>query len=92
MSAVNETTGQAYNGKNVDRLETAEILAGYDSRRGWAGYRQWLQAGRVVRKGEHGTPCMTVIRTEGTEGKRSRTAPRGFRVFHYDQTTELGAE
>lgn len=87
MTAFNETTGAEYQGKNVDRLFYAEIEHGYDETRGWAGYRQWLEAGRVVRKGEHGTPCMTVITVD--DGDRSARKPRGFRVFHYDQTVEL---
>lgn len=87
MSATNETTGAAYQGRNVLRLVMVEIEREYDGRRGWAGFKQWLDAGRVVRKGEHGTPCMTVVTV--TDDKGTARKPRGFRVFHYDQTEPL---
>lgn len=87
MSAKNETTGAEYRGKNVDRLLMAEAEHGYGDEHGWAGFHQWLGAGRVVRKGEHGTACMTVVTV--TDDKGSARKPRGFRVFHYDQTQEL---
>jgi|SRR5215471_1973753 len=90
MGAFNETTRAEYQGRNVDRLVNAEILHGYDSRRGWAGYRQWLDAGRVVRKGEHGVSCLTVVTVDrDANGHGGTRKPRGFRVFHYDQTVEL---
>jgi antirestriction protein ArdC len=87
MSALNEVTNTSYQGRNVIRLCAAESEHSYDDSRGWAGYKQWLTVGRVVRKGEHGTPCMTVV-TVGDEEHRT-TKPRGFRVFHYDQTVQL---
>jgi antirestriction protein ArdC len=90
MAARNETTGTAYQGRNVARLLGAEDDRGYDESRGWAGYTQWLKAGRVVRKGEHGVSCMTVVSV--TDDKGTHRKPRGFRVFHYDQTTELTAD
>ena len=87
MGAFNETTRAEYQGRNIDRLVNAEILHGYDSRRGWAGYRQWLDAGRVVRKGEHGVSCLTVVTVDrDANGHGGTRKPRGFRVFHYDQT------
>lgn len=86
----NETTGTPYQGRNVDRLAEAEQANGYDSAHGWAGYKQWLAIGRVVRKGEHGTPCLTVVTIGGdAEGNGGTRKPRGFRVFHFDQTTAL---
>lgn len=100
----NAVTGAQYQGKNIDRLASAELMHGYGPG-GWAGFGQWLKVGRVVRKGEHGTACITVIGRSGTEsetarsvtdsretagkGKRKGGGVRGFRVFHFDQTTEL---
>lgn len=99
MSARNEVTGALYRGGNVGRLEGAEGDCGYDVTHGWAGYRQWLTVGRVVRKGEHGTACRTVIGDRkaredvAQDGEQTLTKTgrgvRGFRVFHYDQTVEL---
>lgn len=85
----NAVTGAEYRGGNIMRLVSAEVEHGYGSG-GWAGFKQWLSVGRVVRKGEHGTACITVIAgKEGEEGKAKGRGVRGFRVFHYDQTTEL---
>lgn len=81
----NATTGEQYKGGNVLRLLTAEAEAGYGPG-GWAGYRQWIAAGRQVRKGEHGTACLTVVTVPDKAGKGSKKVPRGFRVFHLDQT------
>ena len=94
MGAFNETTGQAYQGKNVMRMLVAEGENGYDERHGWAGFKQWVDAGRVVRKGEHGVACLTVVNAGATTNENGERVggtrkPRGFRVFHYDQTTEL---
>ena len=88
MSARNEVTGKAYAGGNILRLEAAEIAEGYDETHGWAGFGQWKSVGRVVRKGERGVACLTVTHTVLEDGSSKRGA-RGFRVFHYDQTTEL---
>lgn len=86
----NAVTGAQYQGKNIDRLLMATAQGGYDPDKGWAGFHQWRSIGRTVRKGEHGTPCMTIVRVDkGPDGKGGTTAPRGFRVFHYDQTDEL---
>lgn len=87
----NAVTGADYRGRNVDRLVGAAAAAGYDLARGWAGYRQWVDAGRCVRKGEHGTACMTVVSVTDPKAGPVRK-PRGFKVFHYDQTVELGAD
>lgn len=82
----NPTTGIEYKGKNIMRLLIAEAENAYGDG-GWAGYTQWQRAGRQVRKGEHGTACMTVVRVGADEnGRGGKTAPRGFRVFHFDQT------
>lgn len=88
VGAFNATTGAAYRGGNIMRLAIACAENGYSEGGGWAGFAQWLGAGRVVRKGEHGTACMTVVTVEGKSGNRE-TRPRGFRVFHRDQTDEL---
>lgn len=90
----NAVTGAQYQGKNIDRLLTATVQNGYNPDKGWAGFHQWRTVGRTVRKGEHGTPCMTVV-TVGRDketGAGGTTAPRGFRVFHFDQTDELPSE
>lgn len=90
MSARNEVTGAEYKGKNVLRLIGAELEHAYDDAHGWAGFRQWLSVGRVVRKGEHGTSCLTVMTDKkDADGQTTGRGVRGFRVFHYDQTMPL---
>jgi antirestriction protein ArdC len=88
----NATTGNAYAGKNIDRLLMAEFENGYDHAKGWAGYQQWSVNGRQVRKGEHGVSCLTVITVTGKKSGKPEQTARGFRVFHFDQTDELTAE
>jgi antirestriction protein ArdC len=87
--ATNEVTGAAYQGKNIDRLIGATVANGYDPEHGWAGFTQWRSVGRTVRRGEHGTPCLTVVTVDKDENGRGTRKPRGFKVFHYDQTDEL---
>ena len=93
VGAFNEVTGEAYHGGNIGRLGEAAISNGYDIDHGWAGFQQWRTVGRTVRRGEHGTPCMTVVTVDRDEdGNGGTRKPRGFRVFHFDQTDELPAE
>ena len=91
VGAFNTTTGRSYQGGNVDRLAEAAVLGGYDLDKGWAGFHQWRDAGRIVRKGEHGTHCLTIVTVEADPetGNAGTRKPRGFVVFHYDQTEPL---
>ena len=88
----NAVTGANYTGKNVLRLITAECEHGYGPG-GWAGFGQWKSAGRVVRKGEHGTGIVRIgaetVTAEDGSKTVGKTRPFGGRVFHFDQTTEL---
>lgn len=83
----NALTGAEYKGGNVVRLLTVAVERGY-SAGDWAGFHQWRELGRTVRKGEKGTSGLTVIDLKNDEGKTKRGA-RGFTVFHYDQTDPL---
>lgn len=88
----NATTGECYEGGNINRLLGALLDRGFNQEQGWAGYKQWLDAGRVVRKGEHGIHCQRVIAVETNEdGKATKTNVRGFVVFHWSQTEPLEA-
>lgn len=81
----NALTGAEYRGRNIPRLLVAAAEHGYNGPE-WAGFTQWRKLGRTVRKGEHGTACLTVVTCD--DGK---TRPRGFKVFHRDQTGEIEA-
>lgn len=89
-SPYNAVTGVKYMGGNILRLLAAEAECDFGLG-GWAGFKQWLSVGRVVRKGEHGTACITVVSVVDKAGKKG-TRPRGFRVFHFDQTEALTAD
>lgn len=84
----NATTGQPYKGGNVIRLLEAEGEFGFNHASGWAGFHQWKDAGRVVRKGQHGTKCLRVLEFEEASGRKD-TRPRVFTVFHFDQTDPI---
>ena len=47
----NPTTGEGWSEKNTDILFQAAIENGYLSNQA-AGFKQWIKAGRVVKKGE----------------------------------------
>ena len=86
----NALTQAEYRNGNVVRLLAAADINGYNGPL-WAGYRQWQQLGRVVRKGEKATSGLTVITVKGENGN-AKQAARGIAVFHYDQTDTLPNE
>lgn len=98
----NARTGNEYTGSNVPTLFQAGEDKSYNDLR-WAGFNQWLEVGRVVRKGEKSTKIMMVVDYtrkdadgaprvdadgETSKGRSVRTVP----VFNYEQTDELDAE
>lgn len=98
----NARTANEYSGGNIETLLSAMDEKGYSDLR-WGGFNQWLEVGRVVRKGEKSTGIMFVgdvnekdadgaVKTrENGEAKKSkfvRTVP----VFNFEQTDEISAE
>ena len=84
-----------YNGTNqhVYSARNTQILAGALQRNGWtstafAGFNQWKQAGRVVKKGEKGTPIeMFVDKKIERDGKDETLKVRKVKfVFNIEQT------
>jgi antirestriction protein ArdC len=64
----NGTNQHVYSARNT------QILAEALQRNGWtstqfAGFHQWLQAGRIVKKGEKGTPNRDVCRQKNRVGR-----------------------
>jgi antirestriction protein ArdC len=97
----NARTGNLYSGSNVPTLFQAGEDKYYKDLR-WAGFNQWLEVGRVVRKGETSTKIMMVVdytrkdaegapkvdaQGETSKGRSVRTVP----VFNYEQTDEIDA-
>lgn len=79
---VNFTTQKAYQGYNADTLARTK----YESNE-WATYRQWLEAGFQVQKGEHGTPILKIIETEDGDKR-----PKHYKVFNFEQVKEATDE
>lgn len=72
---VNATTGRAYSGINVLILWGAVIAADYPSQ-GWLTYRQALDAGGAIRKGEKGTGIVYADRFV-PDAEKTRAAEQG---------------
>lgn len=90
---VNALTRSAYSSRNQQLLADSAMLSGFESTE-VAGFKQWLELGRVVAKGQKGTKILMVCDKKGDQpedgsepGKykvcKSRT------VFFADQTVEL---
>ena len=80
----NAATGFCYTGDYSLRILGA---TSYESRE-WAGFRQWLSLGRVVRAGQHST--VLLMPTATPEGEKQRF--KQCRVFNRDQTQEAQRE
>jgi len=55
-------------------------------------FNAWKALGRVVRKGEHGVKCITVITTKDKRTGREERRPWTTTVFHVSQTQPVGTE
>jgi len=87
----NPLTKAGYSPKNCQLLAEAQLLTG-DECQEVAGFKQWLELGRCVEKGQHGTRIMMVCDkktkdSDGTEGKKK--VCKGRAVFFKSQTVEL---
>jgi antirestriction protein ArdC len=71
----NARTGRSYSGINILILWGAVIEAGYASQ-GWLTFRQAIEAGGAVRKGEHGTTVVYADRFV-PESEKARAAENG---------------
>ena len=86
----NPTTGRDFLKGNASRLiemmNENEWTAGQ-----FATFVQWKNAGRIVRKGEHGTKCLlpTITRTDDGGEVVSGKPRRGFTVFAIEQTEPM---
>ena len=94
---VNLATGKPYQGINVLILWAASLQHGHASPY-WLTYRQAIEQGGQVRKGEHGEPCVFYKPWEQeqtndsgeTETKRGAVL-KSFRVFNLDQIDGIAA-
>jgi antirestriction protein ArdC len=91
---INAATGRHYTGINVLILWSARDEHGYPSPR-WMTFRQALDKGAYVRKGEKGTPVIFAKKltfNEGDEDERKIFMHRSFTVFNVAQIEELPEE
>jgi antirestriction protein ArdC len=86
----NPTTGRDFTRGNAVRLLEAADAAGYTSGQ-WATFVQWKNAGRMVRKGQHGTKCSLPKVEKDVDGNEIATGViiRSFTVFALEQTEEV---
>lgn len=89
------STGQPYKGANVPLLWAAQISRGY-ARRTWLTFRQTLELGGHVRKGEKACPVIFYGRAESKsadeqseEGQHSYRFLKLFHVFNVEQCDGL---
>ena len=88
----NPTTGRPYTGGNVETLLAAQDEGGYPTAQ-WAGYGQWLAAGRQVQKGQKSTVCKMVVEKKDKDDPKKKTKHvRTIRLFNLAQTAEVEAE
>lgn len=82
-SPFNPVTGQFYKGKQ------AELLAKLGTCNQFAGFKQWLELGRVVRKGEHGLKIFMPLTAKDESGVAAGTKFMARVVFAIEQTEIL---
>lgn len=82
----NPLTGEGYSAKNTAILASAGFA---DCR--WAGFRQWLELGRVVAAGQKaGARIPRVIaRKDDGNVKKARGGVKMLAMFNFEQTVEL---
>lgn len=87
----NPTTGSTYSPKNCALLAASQLLSGDDCQE-VAGFKQWLDIGRCVAKGQHGTHILMVCDKKfdtGDGGEEKQKVCKRRTVFFKSQTTEF---
>lgn len=93
----NALTGKFYSGKNVNTLAEAQVENDFPTSQ-WVTFRQALQLGRCVRKGEKATAEIIKVVPKkvddkpAKDGKKKRVIVKTYKVFNIAQTDELTEE
>lgn len=91
---INAATNNGFSNKNTELLYMAMACKGFSSGK-VAGYHQWRQLGRQVRKDEKGT-IITRMSEKKTTNKNGETVtkkkPAGCVVFFIEQTDPITEE
>lgn len=82
MTPQNYFTGVEYSGHNATTLR----MTSYKSNQ-WATYRQWLEGGYQVQKGQKGQGIMKIV-----EDKDGNKRPKYYRVFNLEQVKVIEEE
>ncbi|EGQ9333567.1 TPA: DUF1738 domain-containing protein [Vibrio cholerae] len=92
MQNFNSVTQSLYSLSNQDHLEEHKNAYALSSNE-WAGFRQWLEVGRKVKKGAKGCKifmvCEKKIEQEDGDNDKKRQVVKSLYVFNKDHTEEL---
>lgn len=84
----NYVTGNTYSGENLVTLLQSEFVDP-----NFMTFKQALDVGRVVKKGEKGIPLKRIVTVKKTDKKTGKVkmvrVPKFFTVFNLTQTEEL---
>ena len=81
-TAFNPITDNEYLGGNS--LFLNHVAEKYDNNKSFAGYRQWKEIGRSVKKGEKGHKILVIFKD-----KKGDTKPTSRTVFNFMQTEKI---
>lgn len=93
MQNFNQVTQQLYSISNQQHLEEHKELFGMESD-AWAGFHQWKEAGRKVKKGAKGCKIYMVCdkkmekQTDDQEDQKKKVL-KALYVFNYEHTEEV---
>jgi antirestriction protein ArdC len=91
MANLNAVTKQAYSATNQEHLEQHKMLFGLSSCE-WAGFKQWADLGRKVKKGAKGCKIYMVCdkKIDTTEQpEQTRKVVKALYVFNFEHTEEI---
>lgn len=93
MNNFNASTQNLYSLSNQHHLEEHKVLFGLESDQ-WAGYKQWKELGRQVKKGSKSCKiyivCDKKIESKsGDEEAKKKKVMKALSVFNLEQTEEI---
>lgn len=83
-AAKNPATGHCYNGKQGDFLSIAANILDWPTE--YAGFKQWIELGRKVKKGEKAIAILMPCFKKGEDGEQELSYYRRVSIFNKSQT------
>ncbi len=77
---INALTRNEYTGGN-----RCLLLGTFYPEQEWATYKQWLELGYQVQKGQKGTKLTRMMVIKSKDGGKDKTVPRYYTVFNVEQ-------